>query len=315
VTARRRAVDRFRREARHRAGLQLLGQVEQTTAEPDHSVVDDRLVLIFMCCHPTLSREAQVALTLRSVLGLTTQQLAKAFLTTEATMTKRIVRAKRKIVESKVPFAVPSGEEVKGRLAKCCSRWGHCAAGRARLASRKPIVLADLLKARKPGPERPFDSCQWPQMGARAPNGLAHMASFAQEIDRRRSRMESPIEVVRRFCAAWSDNIGPAELAAFFTDDAVYHNIPLDPITGRDAIANTIASFIRPGPPGIEAIEFRVINIAADGPVVMTERVDVFKVSNKAFELPVMGTFEVADGKIKAWRDYFDMNQFTSRMG
>jgi limonene-1,2-epoxide hydrolase len=127
--------------------------------------------------------------------------------------------------------------------------------------------------------------------------------------------MESPIEVVRRFCAAWSDNIGPAELAAFFADDAVYHNIPLDPITGRDAIANTIASFIRPGPPGIEAIEFRVINIAADGPVVMTERIDVFKVSNKSFELPVMGTFEVADGKIKAWRDYFDMNQFTSRMG
>jgi RNA polymerase sigma factor (sigma-70 family) len=121
VTARRRAVDRFRREARHLAGLQLLGQVQQTAAEPDHSVVDDRLVLIFMCCHPTLSREAQVALTLRSVLGLTTQQLAKAFLTTEATMTKRIVRAKRKIVESKVPFAVPSGEEVKGRLAEVLS--------------------------------------------------------------------------------------------------------------------------------------------------------------------------------------------------
>jgi limonene-1,2-epoxide hydrolase len=141
------------------------------------------------------------------------------------------------------------------------------------------------------------------------------MASFAHEIDRRRSRMQSPIEVVHRFCAAWSDNIGPAELAAFFTDDAVYHNIPLDPITGREAIANTIASFIRPGPPGIEGIEFRVINIAADGPVVMTERVDVFKLSNKSFELPVMGTFEVADGKIKAWRDYFDMNQFTSRMG
>jgi RNA polymerase sigma-70 factor, ECF subfamily len=156
VTARRRAVDRFRREARHRAGLQLLGQVE-TTAEPDHSVVDDRLVLIFMCCHPTLSREAQVALTLRSVLGLTTQQLAKAFLTTEATMTKRIVRAKRKIVESKVPFAVPTGEEVKGRLAEVLFKVGTLC-GRARLASRKPIVLADLLKARKPGPERPFDS-------------------------------------------------------------------------------------------------------------------------------------------------------------
>jgi limonene-1,2-epoxide hydrolase len=58
----------------------------------------------------------------------------------------------------------------------------------------------------------------------------------------------------------------------------------------------------------------RLINIAADGPVVMTERVDVFKLPDKSFELPVMGTFEVSDGKINTWRDYFDMNQFTSQM-
>jgi limonene-1,2-epoxide hydrolase len=127
--------------------------------------------------------------------------------------------------------------------------------------------------------------------------------------------MESPIELVRRFCAAWSDNIGATELAAFFTDDAVYHNIPMAPITGREAIEHNIASFIRPGAPGIESIQFRVINIAANGPVVMTERVDVFKLPTKSFELPVMGTFELRDGKISAWRDYFDMNQFTSRMG
>jgi limonene-1,2-epoxide hydrolase len=127
--------------------------------------------------------------------------------------------------------------------------------------------------------------------------------------------MESPIELVRRFCAAWSDGIGALDLAAFFTDDAVYHNIPLAPITGREAIANTIATFIRPGPPGIEGIEFRVINIAANGPVVMTERVDVFKLPDKSFELRVMGTFEVIGGKISAWRDYFDMQQFTSKMG
>jgi limonene-1,2-epoxide hydrolase len=133
--------------------------------------------------------------------------------------------------------------------------------------------------------------------------------------DRRRSQMESPIDVVRRFCAGWSDNLGAAELATFFTDDAVYHNIPLAPVTGREAIANTIDSFIRPGPPGIESIEFRVVNIAANGPVVMTERVDVFRLSDRSFELPVMGTFEVSDGKINAWRDYFDVNQFTSRMG
>ena len=127
--------------------------------------------------------------------------------------------------------------------------------------------------------------------------------------------MESPVELVRSFCAAWSDNAGAAELAAFFTEDAVYHNIPLAPVTGKQEIADTIASVLRPGPPGIEGIEFRVLNIAANGPVVMTERVDVFTLPGRTFELPVMGTFEVSGGKISAWRDYFDMNQFTSRMG
>jgi len=137
----------------------------------------------------------------------------------------------------------------------------------------------------------------------------------ATKIDQWRSQMESPIEVVRRFCAAWSNNAPTAELAAFFTDDAVYHNIPMAPVAGRDGIEKNIASFIRPGAPGIETIEFRVINIAANGPIVMTERVDRFKLPNKSFELQVMGTFEVKDGKISAWRDYFDLNQFTTRMG
>jgi limonene-1,2-epoxide hydrolase len=126
--------------------------------------------------------------------------------------------------------------------------------------------------------------------------------------------MESPIEVVRRFCAAWSDDMATEDLAAFFTDDAVYHNVPMEPVVGRAAIADTFATLIRPGPPGIESIDFRVINIAAEGPVVMTERVDVFTMSDKTFELPVMGTFAVSDGRIDAWRDYFDLNQFTSRM-
>lgn len=133
--------------------------------------------------------------------------------------------------------------------------------------------------------------------------------------------MESPIEVVRRFCAAWGENKSATELAAFFTDDAVYHNIPMAPVTGRKAIEKNIVSFIRPGKaaaPGVvpvESIDFRIINIAANGPVVMTERVDVFKIPNKSFELPVMGTFEISNGKIKAWRDYFDMNQFATRSG
>ena len=140
-------------------------------------------------------------------------------------------------------------------------------------------------------------------------------AGNANEIEPGRSQIESPIDVARRFRAAWSDNVGTAELAAFFTDDAIYHNIPLAPVNGREAIANNISSFIRPGAPGIESIQFRVINIAANGPIVMTERVDVFKLPHKSFELPVMGTFEISDGKVKAWRDYFDANQFSSRRG
>ncbi|MGW2661791.1 limonene-1,2-epoxide hydrolase family protein [Nocardia tengchongensis] len=62
-------------------------------------------------------------------------------------------------------------------------------------------------------------------------------------------------------------------------------------------------------------IDFRIVNIAANGPIVMTERVDVFTLPDRSFELQVMGTFEVRDGKISAWRDYFDLNQFTIRMG
>src|SRR3954467_15876194 len=85
------------------------------------------------------------------------------------------------------------------------------------------------------------------------------------KLDRKRSLMESPIDVVCRFCAAVCGNLGTIELAAFFTDDAVYHNIPQAPVTGREAIASLIDSFIRPGPPGIQSIEVRPINLSANG--------------------------------------------------
>ena len=120
---------------------------------------------------------------------------------------------------------------------------------------------------------------------------------------------DKPIDVVRRFCDAWSAGDLDA-LMAFFADDAVYHNIPIDAVTGVDAIRSTIAGFTQ----GVEKIEFRVDNIVADGDVVLTERVDVFHLPGKPIELPVMGTFEVREGKITAWRDYFDLNQFMSQM-
>ena len=120
---------------------------------------------------------------------------------------------------------------------------------------------------------------------------------------------DSPIDIVRRFCTAWS-SINADELAEYFTDDAVYHNIPIAPVTGRDTIKSTIAGFTG----GVEKIEFRLRNIVADGPIVLTERVDVFVLAQGTIELPVMGAFEVRDSKIAAWRDYFDMKQFMDQM-
>lgn len=116
ATARRKAIDRLRREARYRDKLQLLGRLETRLSERTTTVLDERLDLIFTCCHPALPREAQVALTLRSVLGLTTEQIAKAFLVSDATIAQRIVRAKRKIVDAGIPLRVPSGDDLTSRL-------------------------------------------------------------------------------------------------------------------------------------------------------------------------------------------------------
>jgi limonene-1,2-epoxide hydrolase len=120
---------------------------------------------------------------------------------------------------------------------------------------------------------------------------------------------EQPIDVVRRFCAAWADGDVGA-LVEYFTDDATYHNIPIAPVQGKDAIRTTIESFST----GVDKIEFRVNAIAADGDTVLTERVDVFVTPAVTVELPVMGTFEIRAGKIAAWRDYFDLSQFMSQL-
>ena len=122
---------------------------------------------------------------------------------------------------------------------------------------------------------------------------------------------QTPDEVVTEFCKKWASP-DPAELAGYFTDDGVYHNIPMDPVQGPDAIREFIAGFTA----AFDGIDFQVHRQLSDGSVVMNERTDrMRRIGGGEIELPVMGVFEVRDGKIAVWRDYFDLATVTAALG
>ncbi|MGA9564504.1 MAG: limonene-1,2-epoxide hydrolase family protein [Candidatus Korobacteraceae bacterium] len=117
------------------------------------------------------------------------------------------------------------------------------------------------------------------------------------------------VALVRRFLEA-SVRADCDEFASYFTEDAVWSNAPWEPVRGREAIRDTL----RRGAQSMIALPWELRHIVADGDVVLTERVDHFTVGEAQISVPCMGVFELRDGKIAAWRDYWDLRQFERQL-
>ncbi len=118
--------------------------------------------------------------------------------------------------------------------------------------------------------------------------------------------MSANTDLVSAFCKAWS-NRDVDEILGYFAEDAVYHNMPMPPMQGKPAIRAILQQIVSP----TTWMEWETLNMAEAGNIVFTERVDRFEMAGKKVELPVAGVFEIEGGKIKAWRDYFDMAAWT----
>ncbi len=115
--------------------------------------------------------------------------------------------------------------------------------------------------------------------------------------------------IIRNFIEAWS-RLDADELAEYFTDDGVYYNMPAAPVSGKEAVRGFIAGFIGPW----TETTWDVLNLFSAGDVVFAERLDRTKAGDKSVELPCAGVFEMEGGKIKVWRDYFDMGTYAKGM-
>jgi limonene-1,2-epoxide hydrolase len=121
--------------------------------------------------------------------------------------------------------------------------------------------------------------------------------------------VSSNAKLIEEFCAAWS-RLDPAELAGYFTEDGVYHNMPAGPVKGR----REIEQFIRGFTASWTETDWEILTLAETGNVVVAERLDRTRAGDKSVELPCTGVFEIREGKIACWRDYFDMGTYVRAM-
>ena len=117
------------------------------------------------------------------------------------------------------------------------------------------------------------------------------------------------VRIIREFCAAWS-TLDPARLADYFTEDGTYHNMPTQPVSGRDNVRQFIEGFLATW----TETQWDVLNIVGDGDLVIAERLDRTRTSNGDVDLPCTGVFEMENGRIRVWRDYFDLGTYMSAM-
>jgi limonene-1,2-epoxide hydrolase len=130
------------------------------------------------------------------------------------------------------------------------------------------------------------------------------MGSPIQSVDARENE-----RIITEFIAAWS-RLDPAELAGFFADDGVYHNMPSAPVQGRANVESLIRGFSADW----TETTWDIVTIMSSGDVVIAERVDRTSAGGRSVDLPVVGVFEMEEGKIKVWRDYFDLATYTRAM-
>jgi len=128
-------------------------------------------------------------------------------------------------------------------------------------------------------------------------------------ITDRRAAMKSNSDIIREFVATWS-RLDPAELATYFTEDGCYHNMPIDPIVGREAVQAFITGFSATW----TETDWEILNLVEAGDLVFCERVDRTRTTKGNVDLPCVGVFEMQEGKIRLWRDYFDFNTYSGAM-